>query len=64
MKRDRILIPVALDSTQQEALTVLKKLKVCFFVKCCQVYDLFAQFIISMSIVSEVGFQGADVSYS
>ncbi|PRQ40436.1 hypothetical protein RchiOBHm_Chr4g0435981 [Rosa chinensis] len=28
VKRDRILIPVALDSTQQEALTVLKKLKI------------------------------------
>ena len=29
-KLERIIIPAAVDSTQQEALSVLKKLKVCF----------------------------------
>lgn len=36
-KLERIRIPVAVDSTQQEALAVLKKLKVCFFIERCQV---------------------------
>lgn len=36
-KLERILISVALDSTQQEALIILKKLKVCFCVECCEV---------------------------
>lgn len=34
-KLERIIIPAAVDSTQQEALSVLKKLKVCFLKHGC-----------------------------
>lgn len=30
-KLERIIIPAAVDSTQQEALSILKKLKVCLW---------------------------------